>query len=570
MPSAANNKKYRTCFKYTGDCEKPALTREWDLARDALNTAGPAPSASQPTTWSPLLYTAFRWLWIASVVSNVGTWMQNVGAAWLMTSLPQSSPLLVALVQTATNLPVFMLGVPAGAIGDIVDRRKLLLISQGWMLAAAAALGALTVPGLTGPYTLLWLTFALGLGSAMNGPAWQAIVPELVPKRELPGAIALNSVGFNLARAVGPALGGLVVAAIGAGAAFILNAVSFVGVLIVLYWWKREPEHETVTSEGVGPAIWAGIRYVRFAPFMHSVLLRSGLFIISASAIWAILPVVAKVEFHSESTGYGVLLGFLGLGSIVGALILTRLRQALSQEMLATWGVVLFGLVNIGLAAAGSFTVVCALMLAGGIGWMAVNSTLNTAAQTALPAWVRARALAVYLLVFQGAMAIGSIIWGEVASRYGLRFTLFVAGLALIAAALVTVRLRLGAAAELDVTPSQHWPEPKIIVETNPQHGPVLVTVEYLIDPARGPDFARLMKELERIRRRDGAIQWGLFEDTSAPGRYLESFLVESWGEHMRQHARVTMADRAVELRAYEFHNSPDPPKITHWLAARD
>lgn len=524
---------------------------------------------SRPTAWSPLAYTAFRWLWIASIASNVGTWMQNVGAAWLMTSLPQSSPLLVALVQTATNLPVFMLGVPAGAIADLADRRKLLLVSQGGMLAAAAALGALTILGITGPYTLLWLTFALGLGSAMNGPAWQAIMPELVPKRELPGAIALNSIGFNLARAAGPALGGIVVAAVGAGAAFVLNAVSFVGVLIVLYLWKRKPESQSIGSEGVGPAIWAGIRYVRFAPAMHSVLLRSGLFVISASAIWAILPVVAKIEFHSESTGYGVLLGFLGLGSITGALILSRLRQLLSREVLASGGVVLFGLVNIGLAATSRFSVVCALMMAGGIGWMTVNSTLNTAAQTSLPGWVRARALAVYLLVFQGAMAIGSIIWGEVASRYGLRLTLFVAGVTLIAAAVLTMRLRLGAM-DLDTTPSQHWPEPNIIVEPDPEYGPILITVEYSIDPENGPDFSRVMKEVERIRRRDGAIQWGLFEDAGTAGRYLETFLVESWGEHLRQHARITVTDRAVEERAQAFHKLPEPPKITHWLAARD
>jgi len=497
--------------------------------------------------------------------------MQNVGAAWLMATLPQSSALLVALVQTATNLPVFMLGVPAGAIADIVDRRKLLLITQAWMLAAAGALGGLTMIGFTGPYTLLWLTFALGLGAAMNGPAWQAIVPELVPRRELPSAIALNSVGFNLARAVGPALGGLVVAGVGAGAAFILNAVSFVAVLIVLYWWKRDPDEQVASSEGVGPAIWAGIRYVRFAPIMHSVLLRCGLFVISASAIWAILPMVAKVELHSESTGYGVLLGFLGAGSIMGALILTRIRHRLTPEIVATGGVVLFGLVNIGLGASTRYWIVSLLMLGGGIGWMAVNSTLNTAAQTALPGWVRARALAVYLLVFQGAMAIGSIIWGEVATRYGLRFTLFVAGLALVGAALVTLRMRLGGEeAEMDVTPSQHWAEPNIIVEPDPEHGPVLVTVEYLIEPSQGVEFAATMKEMERIRRRDGAVQWGLFEDTATAGRYLESFLVESWGEHLRQHARATVADRTVQERAWAFHRGPQLPVITHWLAARD
>ncbi len=288
----------------------------------------PAASSPRSSTWTPLLYTWFRWLWIASVVSNIGTWMQNVGAAWLMTELAPSA-LLVALVQTATNLPVFLLGVPAGAAGDLFNRRKLLLVTQGLMLAAAAVLGVMTLTGSTGPWTLLWLTFALGLGATMNGPTWQAIMPDLVPNSELPAAIALNSVGFNLARAVGPALGGAVVAAIGAGAAFILNAVSFVGVMIVLYLWRRDTEQQPrrISTERVGAAMLAGMRYVRFAPSIHSVLLRSGSFIISASALWSLLPLVAKVELHRDSTGYGLLLGCLGVGSILGALMLHRLRQ---------------------------------------------------------------------------------------------------------------------------------------------------------------------------------------------------------------------------------------------------
>ena len=253
--------------------------------------------------------------------------MQNAGAAWLMVTLAPSA-LLVALVQTATNLPVFLLGVPAGAIGDIIDRRKILIVSQGLMLAAAGILGALTIMGKTGPWTLLWLTFALGLGATLNGPAWSAIMPDLVPMSEIPAAIALNSVGFNLARAIGPALGGLVVAAVGAGAAFILNAVSFVGVMIVLYLWKREPATAPKSTESIGNAIWAGMRYVRFAPPMHAVLIRSGTFVISASALWSLLPLVAKNELHSESTGFGLLLGCLGVGSIIGALIIQRASLA--------------------------------------------------------------------------------------------------------------------------------------------------------------------------------------------------------------------------------------------------
>ena len=528
-----------------------------------------ATSSPRNTTWTPLLYTWFRWLWIANVVSNVGTWMQNVGAAWLMTELAPSA-LLVALVQTATNLPVFLLGVPAGAAGDLFNRRKLLLVTQGLMLAAAGVLGVMTLTGSTGPWTLLWLTFALGLGNTMNAPAWQAIMPDLVPQSELPAAISLNSVSFNLARAVGPALGGAVVAAIGPGAAFILNAISFVGVMVVLYLWRRAPEQhpQPISTERIGAAILAGIRYVRFAPPIHSVLLRSGSFIISAAALWSLLPLVAKVELHRESTGYGVLLGCLGAGSILGALMQHRLRQLFPLETMVTAAVATFGALSILLAYLTSYVAVALALIVTGTCWMTVNSTLTTVTQISVPAWVRARTLAVYLLVFQGAMAVGSVIWGAVATRLGLRTTLFCAGIALIVAAAATFRLRLAGLREFDTRPSGHWPEPILVVERHEEHGPVLVTVEYSIDPANGREFARAMQSMRRIRRRDGAIRWGLFEDAATPGRYIETYVVESWAEHLRQHERITVSDREVEARAFAFHLADGRPKVTHWIAS--
>ena len=531
----------------------------------------PADSSPRSSTWTPLLYTWFRWLWIASVVSNIGTWMQNVGAAWLMTELAPSA-LLVALVQTATNLPVFLLGVPAGAAGDLFNRRKLLLVTQGLMLAAAAVLGAMTLTGSTGPWTLLWLTFALGLGATMNGPTWQAIMPDLVPQPELPAAIALNSVGFNLARAVGPALGGAVVAAIGAGAAFILNAISFVGVMIVLYLWRRDTNQQPrpISTERVGAAILAGMRYVRFSPPIHSVLLRSGSFIISASALWSLLPLVAKVELHRDSTGYGLLLGCLGVGSICGALMLHRLRQIFSPDTMVTAAVALFGVVNVLLAYLASFGAVAVALIVTGVAWMTVNSTLTTVTQTSVPAWVRARALAVYLLVFQGAMAVGSVIWGVIATRVGLRSTFLCAGIALLLAAAATFRLKLAGLRELDTRPSGHWPEPILVVERHEDHGPVLVTVEYFIDPATAREFAQAMQPMRTIRRRDGALRWGLFEDAATPGRYIETFVVESWVEHLRQHERVTISDRETEARAFAFHQGDAPPTVTHWIAASE
>jgi MFS family permease len=324
-----------------------------------------------------------------------------------------------------------------------------------------------------------------------------------------------------------------------------------------------------VSPESIGAAIGAGMRYIRFAPPMHAVLWRSGTFVISASALWSILPLVAKVELHSQSSGFGLLLGCLGVGSILGALIIGRLRQLFSFNFIATSSVALFGVVNVALAYLSSFSAVALVLLAAGVAWMALNSTLTTAAQTSLPAWVRARGLSVYLLIFQGAMAVGSVIWGEIATRFGLRITMLVAGAALLAAAAATSRLRLTGPRDADTTPSNHWPEPPLLVERLPEHGPVLVTVEYFIDPARGAGFTLTMQGMRRIRRRDGAVRWSLYEDASLPGRYLETFVVESWAEHLRQHSRATVADHEVETEAFAFHLGQDAPRVTHWIAAR-
>jgi len=509
----------------------------------------------------------FRWLWLASIVSNVGTWMQTVGAAWLMTSLSPSA-FMVALVQTATYLPVFLIGIPAGAVADIVDRRKLLILTQFSMLLAAGILGGMTIAGSIGPWSLLLLTFALGLGSTMNAPAWQAIVPELVPRPELPSAIALNSLGFNLARAAGPALGGLAVATMGAGGAFVLNAVSFIAVILVLYLWKRAAEFATL-AETVGSAMAAGLRYVRFAPAMHGVLWRSGSFVIVASGLWALLPSVARIELHRESTGYGLLLACLGAGSILGALLVTRLRRVLSPEVLVTLATALFGVSNLALAYLERFSLVALALMAGGAAWMIVNSTLNTAAQTSLPAWVRARALSVYLLVFQSAMALGGVIWGAMATRFGLRPTLLVAGICLLLVATATARLRLHSSREVDVAPSGHWPEPHLEISPEPEQGPVLVQIEYRIVPELGPEFTQAMQPVRLIRRRDGAIRWSLWQDAAETGRYIETFVVANWAEHLRQHARATVADKTFQEKAASYHVGPQPPRVTHWFGAR-
>ncbi|MBV9157755.1 MAG: MFS transporter [Acidobacteriaceae bacterium] len=517
--------------------------------------------------FAPLADALFRSLWIASIASNIGTWMQNVGAGWLMTEL-NGSPLYVALIQTATSLPVFLLGIPAGAAADLFDRRRLLVFTQAFMAFAAGILGWLTVIGRASPIALLLATFALGVGSTLNNPAWQAIVPEIVSRKDLPQAISLNSVGFNLARAVGPAIGGFVIAAFNPGAVFILNAISFVGVIVVLYLWKRPTqEQSTAANESIVSATWAGLRYVRYSPGIRSVLVRSGAFVIGGSAMWAILPIVTKTELKGTATTYGVLLGCLGVGSVIAALLLAKFRLRFTPDQLIVSAGAAWGIVTILLASVDNFTIAAAAMLAGGVAWVAEMSSFNVAAQTVLPAWVRARALAAYLLVFQGGMALASMLWGTIAERYGNRASLYVAGITSLLSLLLVKRFPIRLGEEREITKSGHWPEPVFDTPPDPERGPVLVLIEYDIDPRDRAAFAVAMRELGRIRLRDGAIRWGIFQDAALPNRHVESFLVENWGEHLRQHDRATLADREIQERANRFHRGPRPPTATHWLA---
>ncbi|HKA53646.1 MAG TPA: MFS transporter [Candidatus Binatia bacterium] len=527
----------------------------------------PPDRQSSGTAWSPLRHSLFRSLWIATVVSNIGTWMQNVGAAWLMTALTPS-PVMVALVQAATSLPVFLVGLPAGALADVADRRRLLLWTQGWMLAAAAALGLLALAGAITPWGLLLLTFALGVGAALNAPAWQAIVPELVAPADLPAAVALNSVGFNIARAVGPALGGIVVALAGAGAVFLLNAASFLGVMGVLYRWRRTAPVSRWPAEHVLGAIRAGLRYVRYAPPLRAVLVRAGVFIVCGSALWALLPLVARTQLGLDATGYGLLLGALGVGAIGGAVLLPRLRRQVAADALVAAATIAFAAVTMVLVYVHEMALLCGVMMVGGAAWMALMATYNVAVQTAVPDWVRARALAAYLLVFQGGTAAGSALWGTVAARTGLSVALLGAALGLLGGLVVMVRYRLVSSEDGDLRPSLHWPEPTVARPLQPDEGPVLVTVEYHIDPLRAGEFVRAMEALRLARRRDGAMRWGLFNDTADPRRYVETFLVASWVAHLRQHERVTGADRAAQERVHSFHVGPTPPMVSHLLAA--
>jgi len=531
---------------------------------EADTAAERAAAQEQGGAWSPLRLELFRALWLAALVSNVGTWMQNVAAVWYMTSLTPS-PLMVALVQAATSLPVFLVGLPAGAVADIVDRRRLLLWTQGWMLAVAAALAVLTFAGLMTGWLLLALTFALGLGMAMNAPSWQAITPEIVPVPELPRAIALNALTVNIGRAVGPALGGFLVAAAGPAVVFILNAASFVAVLVVVYRWRRAPTTSILPAERLFAATRAGLRYARHAPALASVLIRTALFMLAASAFWALLPVIARSELGMDAIGYGVLLACVGGGATAGAALLPRVKKRLSADGLTALATGVFAVVSVLTALWRWVPGLWLVMVIGGLAWIAMMATLNSAAQTTVPSWVRARALGVYLVVFQGGLGLGSALWGAVAERIGTSLALALAGVALVAGLAAIPRWRLGVT--VDLTPSAHWPEPHVVAAPSLDSGPVYVQVEYRVDSMQAREFLAVVSELGGVRRRDGALAWSVYRDPADLERYVEIFLVESWVEHLRQHDRVTQADRTLEERVRRFHRGGSPPVVTHLVA---
>lgn len=534
----------------------------------AIASEFPATPEREASAFAPLRHPVFRALWIATIVSNVGTWMQSVGAAWLMTSLAPSAT-MVALVQAATTLPTFLLALPGGALADVMDRRKVLLWAQAWMLAVAAALGVATMLGAMNAGSLLIFTFLLGAGAALNAPAWQAITPDLVSREEIPSAVALGSAGFNVSRAVGPALGGLLIAAAGPAFNFLLNAVSFLGVMIVVYRWRREAPESALPAERFLAAMRVGARYVLHAPALRAVLVRAFVFTTCATALWALLPLIARRELGLGPLGYGTLLGALGAGAVVGTLFLPKLRRRMSADALIAASTVTFAVVSVALAFLKSFALLCVIMLAGGAAWLVILSSLNGAAQMAIPAWVRARALSTYLLCFSGSMTLGSVLWGAVAERGGIPLALVCSAIGLVAGLLAMKRWPIPNAEGMNLMPSMHWPAPPVVREPLMEGPPVLVSVEYRIDPARAAEFRQAMRDVRNHRLRDGAIRWELFADTALPERFVETFVVESWVEHLRQHERITVSDHDIHERARSFHIGAEPPKVSHLIAER-
>lgn len=516
--------------------------------------------------WAAFRHRPYAVIWTATVVSNIGGWMYSAAAAWLMTTL-DSDPLMVSLVQVATSLPLFLFALPAGALADIIDKRRFLMAVGVGIFALSLVFATLVTLDRVTPVLLLAFMFLVSVGSALDAPAWQSIVPLLVPREDLQGAVAANSVGINISRAVGPALSGVITAALGLAAPFWIDAFSNLATIGALKWWRPPPGHAgRLPAERFASAISTGLRYARNNRPLRATLLRAVAFFVFASAYWALLPLVAREQIAGGAEVYGLLLGAIGAGALGGAFVLPRLKAALGADRMVALGSAGTAVALVLFAIAHQIATALVASILAGACWIATLSSLNVSAQLALPEWVRGRGLAIYVTVFFGALTLGSLLWGEIAALVGLPIAHMTAAAGALLGIPLTWRAKLQTGAKLDLTPSMHWPTPVLAEDLEPRAGPVMVLVEYDVAAEQRDALVEALAVLSAERRRDGAYAWDLFEDAAAPGRLVEMFLVESWIEHLRQHERVTEADRALQERIARLLLRP--ATVTHFVHA--
>ena len=516
------------------------------------------------SAWSPFRYRVYRYLWIALLASNVGTYMQAVGAAWLMLQL-DASPAIVALVLTATYLPIVLVGVVAGAAADLVERRRLLLVTQVFMLAAAGGLAVITALGVVTPLSLLGFTFALGLGAAFNYPAWQAIQPELVPKPEFAQAVTLGAANVNLGRAIGPAIGGLLIAVAGAWLVFALNAVSFAGVVIVLWRWRRRVEDDTGPPERFAGAVRAGVRYAMFSHVLRGVLVRTFVFGVASAGLLSLLPVYANDVLGLGSGGLGALYAGFGVGAVAIAAVIPNVRARLGADRMFGVGSLVVALSLVAFALVHRPAPAFMASVVAGVGWLLCISTLNVASQEMLPGWVRARGLAFYLTALSGGIALGSAAWGKLANGAGAQATFAWGALAVVATLVLVLRWRFDTIARVDLSPAPMAASEGLLVgdETS---SPVLLVVAYDVQPAAEDEFLRALRLVGRARRRTGATSWSVYRDADRAHRFIESFVLPSWEEHLRQHQRRTVSDAALQDDVRQYLRPGTEPAAQHFV----
>jgi MFS family permease len=529
-----------------------------------LRVTDPEPE-SDPTALSPFRYAVFRHVWTASMASNLGSLIQSVGASWLMISLAPSAD-MVALVQASVTLPIMLLSLVAGAVADNVDKRKLMIVSQSFMFLVAIVLTVFAWAGWVTPWLLLLFTFLIGCGGAFNAPAWQASVGDMVPRSELPGAVALNGMGFNLARSVGPAIGGAIVAAAGAAAAFAINALSYLALIGVLARWRPPLPVRVLPPESLGTAIVAGVRYVSMSPAIRAVLLRSGAFGLAASAVMALMPLMAKDLLGGGPLTYGLLLGAFGVGAVAGGLLLAKLRERLSTEQIVTFASGAFAIAAAVSGASRSVALTMAALVIGGAGWVLALATFNVSVQMAAPRWVVARALSLYQMAAFGGLAAGSWLWGVVAAGTDVSVAVWIAGALLLTTTLLGLWIPLAQTEERNLDPLRQWNAPETAVPVEARTGPVVISIEYVIRPHDILDFLGAMAERRRIRRRDGARHWTLLRDLADPEIWIERYETPTWLDYIRHNNRLTQDDAVIPERIRALHRGPEAPRVRRMI----
>ena len=517
-------------------------------------------------TFAPLSGAVFRNLWLASFAANIAMWMNDVTAAWVMTSL-STSPVMVALVQTASTLPVFLLGMPSGAFADIIDHRRYFAATQAWVALNALLLAVLSLSGtLTAPL-LLALTFANGIGLAMRFPVFSAIVPGVVSRDHLGSAMALNGISSNLARVVGPVVAGAILSSAGSAAVFVLNTVLAAAAFVTILRWRSIPKTSTLPGERFVGAMRVGLQHVLQSPRMRVVLLRIALFFLQSSALLALLPLVARRVHDAGPATYTFMLACIGIGAVTAAMYFPRWRARYNRDEFVMYGTMVHAAMSVVAVYAPSVWLAYAAIIVMGMAWISTANSLTLAAQIALPDWVRARGMSIYQMALMGGAAAGSLLWGQVAAMSSVSTAVSVAAVAGPLIWLATRRLSVEGREEPDLTPALPGSVPHAAIDIEPDEGPVMVTVEYRIDPAEAEAFAEVMRETRRARLGQGALSWGLFKDTAAPGRYIEYFVDENWLEHQRRMQRFTAADTSLRARRLAFHRDVVPPRVSRFVA---
>lgn len=540
---------------------------------------------SATSALAPFKSTNFTVIWSATVVSTIGLRMHEVGAGWLMTTMTDD-PFIVALVQAATTLPIFLFALLAGAIADIVSKRRMLLIVNIVMGVVAAVLAALVYLQLMTPYLLILFIFLIGSCAAFTAPPKQAINPLLVPKEDLQSAIAMNSIGFNLSRSIGPAIAGILIITLGPESPFIVNALSLIAIIAAFLWWCPKKAKEPLPKEPIPGAIKAGLRYARYSQPLRATLWRAFAFFISASAFWALLPIFVKTEMGGGAELFGFMIGAIGVGAVVGAFFSPRIKKHFSSDQVTWIAVILIAGTFMFSAFPVNNTLLTYLLptwpideilavigcIVFGMSWIWTLSTFSVSAQSALPDWVRARGLAIYLMVFFGSMSLGSILWGAIASHMGIKTALIIASTTLVLGLILARKQKLNLGEAIDFAPSEHWAEPNLLAESEQdkallnERSPVMVLIEYCIAEGDVEAFLSLMGKLSESRRQYGAYGWEVLQQSDKADTFVECFFDVSWIDHLRHRERLAAKDRELEQRIHALHQGDKPPSLKHFL----